>query len=277
MGKYSATIQQEQSMRAMSSTPTVGCGRGLGLWSEVMLEGVPMVQSPPDSPKATRESPERPMEESEEAREDDYPSKAVAATDVDEMPPLEVDEALLELDATLDEAGNEGEEGPKTLAEEDINEAPREIKDNPTLCLALGLTNPYWASMALVVGVRKLHEYEVYKSNQRRSQGISYGKLAAWFGINMDQLEEVLVVGKLQQRPKKGKAGQDKRVVEFKHWPKMEGGPPPPDRMPHRCTDVTQILGPFQDHHLVPKRETSFEKAFYRLSWSCRFNMENLS
>ena len=28
------------------------------------------------------------------------------------------------------------------------------------LHLALGLTEPYWASMALVVGVRKLHEYE---------------------------------------------------------------------------------------------------------------------
>ena len=209
----------------MSSTPTAGCGRGLWLWLEVMLEGVPTVQSPPDSPEATGEYPERPMEESEEAKEDEYPGEAVAATDVEEMPTLETDEALAELDATLNEAGNEGEEEPETLAEEDINEAAQEIKDNPTLHLSLGLTDPYWASMAQAVGVRKLHEYEAYKNNRWRSQVISYGKLAAQFGINKDQLQEVSVMGKLWQRPKKHKARQDERVVEFKQQLKVEGGP----------------------------------------------------
>ena len=65
------------------------------------------------------------------------------------------------------------------------------------LHLALGLTEPYWASMALAVGVRKLHEYEVLKNNWRRSQVISYGRLGAWFGINKDHLQEVSVMGKL--------------------------------------------------------------------------------
>ena len=74
------------------------------------------------------------------------------------------------------------------------------------LHLALGLTEPYWASMALVVRVRKLHEYEVLKNNRRRSQVICYGRLAALFGINKDQLQEVTVVGRLWQRPKKQKA-----------------------------------------------------------------------
>ena len=82
-----------------------------------------MVGSPPDSPEVTRKSTERPMEESEVAEENDYPSETVAAADVDEMPPLEVDEAIAELDTAIDEAGDEGEEGPKPLDEADINDA----------------------------------------------------------------------------------------------------------------------------------------------------------
>ena len=54
---------------------------------------------------------------------------------------------------------------------------------------------------------------------------ISYCKLVARFGINKDQLQEVSVMGKLQQRPKKHKAEQDKRVVELKHRLEAEGGP----------------------------------------------------
>ena len=64
----------------------------------------------------------------------------------------------MELDAAIDKAGDKGEEGPKPLDEVDIREVARCIKDDPMLHLALGLTEPYWASMALVVGVRKLHE-----------------------------------------------------------------------------------------------------------------------
>ena len=80
--------------------------------------------------------------------------------DLDEMPPLEEDEAIAELDAAIYEAGDEGEEGPEPLDKANIREVARCIKDDPMLHLALGLTEPYWASMALVVGVQKLHEYE---------------------------------------------------------------------------------------------------------------------
>ena len=45
---------------------------------------------------------------------------------------------------------------------------------------------------------------------------LSYGRLAARYNVRKDQLQEVLVVGKLWQRPKKCKAGQDKRMVVFK-------------------------------------------------------------
>ena len=98
------------------------------------------------------------MEETEVAREVDCPSETAAGVNLDEMPPLEEDEAIAELDAVIDEAGDEGEEGPKPLDEVEIREVARCIKDDPMLHLALGLTEPYWASMALAVGVQKLHE-----------------------------------------------------------------------------------------------------------------------
>ena len=93
------------------------------------------------------------------------------------------------------------------------------------LHLALGLTEPYWASMALAVGVRKLHEYEALKNNQRRSQVLSYSRLVARYGVRKDQLQEVSVIRKLQQRPKKCKAEQDERVVVFKQQLESEGYP----------------------------------------------------
>ena len=216
VAKFHTAEQQEQPARAMGSTPIVGQGRGLWQWSEVMLEGVPMVRSPPDSPKVTGEPMERPMEETEAAREVDCPSETAAMVDLDEMPPLEEDEAIAELDAAIDEAGDEGEEGPKPLDKADIREVARRIKDDPMLHLALELTEPYWASMALAVGVWKLHEYEALKNNRRRSQVLSYSRLADRYGMKKDQLQEVLVGGKLWQRPKKRKAKWDKRVVVFK-------------------------------------------------------------
>ena len=158
VAKFHTTEQQEQPVRAMGSTPIVRRGRGLWRWLEVMPEGVPMVRSPPDSPKATGEPTGRPMEETEVVREVNCPSETVVVVDLDEMPPLEEDEAIVELDAAIDEAGDKGEEGPEPLDEEDIREAPRCIKDDTMLHLALGLTEPYWASMALAVGVWKLHE-----------------------------------------------------------------------------------------------------------------------
>ena len=111
------------------------------------------------------------------------------------------------------------------MDEADIREAARRIKDDPMLHLALGLTEPDWASMALVVGVWKLPEYEALKNNRRRSQVLSYGRLVARYGMRKDQLQEVLVVGKLWQRHKKCKAGQDERVVVFEQPPESEGYP----------------------------------------------------
>ena len=70
--------------------------------------------------------------------------------------------------------------------------------------------------MALAVGVWKLHEYKMLKNNRRRSQMLSYGRLAAHYGVSKDQLQEVSVMGKLWQRLKKRKAKQDERVVVFK-------------------------------------------------------------
>ena len=82
-----------------------------------------MVKSPPDSPKVTGEPTGRPMEETEAAREVDCPSETPAVVDLDEIPPLEKDEAIMELDAAIDEAGDEGEEGPEPLDRADIREA----------------------------------------------------------------------------------------------------------------------------------------------------------
>ena len=104
------------------------------------------------------------------AREVDCPSETAAVVHLDEMPPLEEDEAKAELDAAIDKAGDKGEEGPKPWDKADIREVAKCMKNDPMLHLALGLTEPYWASMALAVGVWKLHEYEVLKNNQRRSQ-----------------------------------------------------------------------------------------------------------
>ena len=138
--------------------------------------------------------------------------------DQNEMPPLEEEEAIAELDAAIDEAGDEGDEV-------DIKEAAHCIKDDPTLHLALGLTDPYWASMALAVSVQKLHKYQAHKNHQKRNQVLPYGKLANRYSINKDQLQEISVVGKLQQKPKKRKAGQDERVVVLKQRPELEGHP----------------------------------------------------
>ena len=124
------TAEQQQLVRAMGSTPIVGQGRGLWRWLEVMPEGVPTVRSPPDSPKVTGEPTGRSMEETEVAREVDCPSETAAVVDLDEMPPLEEDEAIVELDAAIDEAGDEGEEGSKPLDEVDIREAAWHIKDD---------------------------------------------------------------------------------------------------------------------------------------------------
>ena len=143
VAKFCTAEQQGQPARAMGSTPIIGWGRGLWRWLEGFPEGVPSIGSPPDSPKVTEEPTTRPMEEAEAAREVDSPGETVAVADLDKMPPLEENEAIAELDAAIDEAGDEGEEGPKPLDEADIREAARRSKDDPTLHLASGLTEPY--------------------------------------------------------------------------------------------------------------------------------------
>ena len=114
--------------------------------------------------------------------------------------------------------------------------------------------------MALAVGVWKLHEYEVLKNNWRSSQVLSYGRLAACYGMRKDQLQEVSVVGKLWQRPKKRKAEQDKRVVVFKQRQSQKAFPPPPNGMPHRCADIAQNSQSFSGPQLCSQSEISFEK-----------------
>ena len=216
VARFHTTEQQGQPGRSTDSTHIVGRGRGLWWWSEIFPEGVPLIGSPTDSPKAAKETPAKPMEEAGAASKIDSPGETSTMADPNEMPPLEEEEAIAELDAAIDKAGDEREEEPKPLDEVDIKEAAHRIKDNPTLHLALGMTNPYWASMALAVSVQKLHEYQAHKNHRKRSQVLSYGKLVNRYGINKDQLQEISVVGKLRQKPKKCKARQDERVVVFK-------------------------------------------------------------
>ena len=203
----------------------MGRGRGLQRWSEIFPEGVSLIGSPTNSPKTAEETPARPMEEAAAASKIDSPGESSTMADWDEMPPLGEEEAIAELDAAIDQAGDEGEEEPEPLDEVDIGEVAHRIKDNPTLHLALGLTDPYWASMALAVSVRKLHEYQAHKNNWKRSQAGFYSRLVNHYGINKDQLQEISVVGKLRQKPKKHKARQDERVVVFKQRPGSEGHP----------------------------------------------------
>ena len=216
VARFHTTEQRGQPGRSTDSIPIVEWGRGIWWWSEIFPEDVPLIGSPTDSPKAAKEIPTKPMEEAGAASKIDSPGETSMMADRNEMPPLEGEKAIAELDAAIDEAGDEGQEEPKPSDEVDIEEAAHCIKDNPTLHLALGLTDPYWASMALVVGVWKLHEYQAHKNHRKRSQVLSYGKLANHYGVNKDQLQEISVVGKLRQKPKKRNAGQDKRVVVFK-------------------------------------------------------------
>ena len=104
------------------------------------------------------------MEKAGAASKIDSPVKASTMVKWDKMPPLE-EEVIAELDAAIDEAGDDEEEEPKPLDKADIVEAAHHIKDDPTLHLALGPTEPYWASMALAVGVHKLHEYQAHKNH----------------------------------------------------------------------------------------------------------------
>ena len=216
VARFHTTEQRGQLGRSTDSTPIMGQVRGLWQWSEIFLEGVPPIGSPTDSPKTAKETPAKPMKEAGAASKIDSPGETSMTADQNKMPPLEEEEAIAELDAAMDEAGDEREEELEPLDEVDIREVAHHIKDDPMLHLALGLTDPYWASMALAVGVQKLHEYQAHKNNRKRSQVLSYGRLANCYGVNKDQLQEISVVGKLQQKPKKRKAKQDERVVVFK-------------------------------------------------------------
>ena len=106
------------------------------------------------------------MEEAGVASKIDSPVKASTTVKWDKMPPLQEEEVIAELDAAIDKAGDMEEEEPEPLDEPDIAEAAHCIKDDPTLHLALGLTEPYWTSMALAVGVQKLHEYQAHKNHR---------------------------------------------------------------------------------------------------------------
>ena len=170
-------------------------------------------------------TPVEPMEEAGAASKIDSPGETSMTADRNEMPPLEEEEAIVELDAAIDKAGDKEEEEPKPLDEADITKATHRIKDNPTLHLALGLTEPYRASMALAVSVWKLHQYQTHKNHQKQSQVLSYGKLVTRYGVNKDQLQEISVKRKLQQKFQKHKARQDERVVVLKQRLESEDHP----------------------------------------------------
>ena len=167
LAKYLTPEQRGQPAGLTDSTPVVGLGRGLRHWSEIFLEGVPPIRSPIDSSRSTKEPLAEPMEEAGVASKINNPVKALTMVKWDKMHPLEEEEMIAELYAAIDKAGDEEEEEPKPLDESDIVEAGHCIKDDPTLHLALGLTEPYWASMALAVGVWKLHEYQAHKNHQK--------------------------------------------------------------------------------------------------------------
>ena len=94
------------------------------------------------------------------------------------MPPLEEEEETAELDAAINEAGDEEEEGPKPLDEADIAEAAHRIKDDPMLHLVLGLTDPYWASMALAVTVHG--SYTNTRHTKTIESKVRYCHMASW-------------------------------------------------------------------------------------------------
>ena len=165
MARFHTTEQQGQPGRSRDSIPIVGQGRGLRRWSEIFPEGVPSIGNPTDSPKAAEETPAKPMEEAGAASEIDSPGETSMMADRNKMPPLEEEEAIAELDAAIDEAGDKEEEEPEPLDEADLTEVAHRIKDNSTLHLALGLTEPYQASMALAVSMWKLHEYQTHKNH----------------------------------------------------------------------------------------------------------------
>ena len=164
-------------MRSMDSPPVVGWGGGLRHWLETLPEGVPPIGSPTDSSRSTKKPPAEPMEEAGAASKIDSPVKTLTMDKWDKMPPLEEEEVIVELDAAINEAGDEEEEELEPLDEADITEAAHHIKDDPTLHLAFGLTEPYWARMALAISVWKLHEYQAHKNHRKQSQVLSYGKV----------------------------------------------------------------------------------------------------
>ena len=98
----------------------MGWGRGLRRWLEIFPEGVPPIESPTDSPKAAKETPVKPMEEAGAASKIDSPGETSTMADWNKMPPLEEEETIVELDAVIDEAGDEEEEEPEPLDEADI-------------------------------------------------------------------------------------------------------------------------------------------------------------
>ena len=219
-------------------------------------------RKPYRQPQGSRRNPSKAYGRSRGSQQFNSPGETSTMDNRDEMPPLEEEEAIEELDAAIDEAGDEGEEEPKPLDEADIKEAAHYIKDDPMLYLALGLTDPYWASMALVVDVQKLHEYQAHKNHWKRSQVLSYGKLVNHYSVNKDQLQEISVMGNCGRNPR------SVRPDKMREWwcsnsnQSWKAIPPPQDRTPHRCISIARNSQSFSGPPLHSQSEISFEKLF---------------
>ena len=262
MARFHTTEQRGQLGRSTDSTPIVGWGRGLRRWSEIFPEGIPPIGSPTDSPKAAGETLAKPMEEAGAASKIDSPGETSMTADRNEMPPLEEEEAIAELDAAIDKAGDKGEEEPKPLDEVDIEEVAHHIKNDPMLHLACGLTDPYWASMALAVGVQKLWEYQAHKNHQKRSQVLSYGKLANRYIAIKTSFRRYQLWGNCDRTPRSVRPDKTREWWCSNSDQSRKAIPPPQDRTPHRCTSIAQNSQSFSGPPLHSQSEISFEKLF---------------
>ena len=124
VAQFHTAKQQEQPARAMGSTLIVGRGQRPMVVVGSDARGCPHSKKPSKQSQSDQRAYRKAHGRKQRWRErSTAPVRLRQVVDLDEIPPLEEDEAIAELDAAIDEAGDEGEEGPKPLDEADIREA----------------------------------------------------------------------------------------------------------------------------------------------------------